>query len=87
MVEHFSTDPTRPKRAQQIWLILVGLAHKRQTITYGGLAKLLKFKGAGTISSDLSPVMWLCIDQGLPPLTSIVVNQETGLPDRAYKFL
>ena len=80
MIERYSEHRSMPMRAQQIWTILIGQAHNRQTITYGQLAKLLGFGGSGVLGGFLAPVMWLCQDEGLPPLTCLVVNQDTGLP-------
>ena len=79
MIKRFDDDPTRYTRALQIWQILIAQAVcSEQTITYGALAKILGFKGAGTLGNFLDPVMRYCREKGLPPLTVIVVNQETG---------
>ena len=37
-------------------------------------------KGAGVMSSFLDPIMRYCETRGYPPLTVLVVNQESGLP-------
>jgi len=37
-------------------------------------------RGAGVIGSFLGPIMWYCENNEYPPLTVLVVNQETGLP-------
>ena len=44
-------------------------------------------KGAGVMSSFLGPVMWYCADRGLPPLTVLVVNQESGVPGDGFTTL
>jgi hypothetical protein len=80
MVQYFKSDPNQPKRALQIWLILIGLAHNRQTITYGKLADLLEFRGAGVLAAPLGHIMYWCQHNGLPGLTVLVVNQDSGLP-------
>ena len=80
MIHKFDEHPTRADRALQIWLILIGKAANRQTITYGMIADLLGYAGAGTLAGMLAPVMYYCRDSSLPPLTCIVVNQDTGLP-------
>jgi putative restriction endonuclease len=36
--------------------------------------------GAGTLSQPLDLLMRYCDQKGLPPLTVLVVNQETGQP-------
>ena len=80
MLRTFDENPTAADRALQIWLILIGRAANRQTLTYGMLADLLGFGGAGTLGMMLAPVLFYCDANRLPPLTSLVVNQETGLP-------
>jgi len=71
---------TRYQRSSQIWSLLICAARERNSYTYGGIADILGFGGAGTMAQFLGPIMWLCEDKGLPPLTVLVVNQETGLP-------
>lgn len=73
-------DSNHPARASQIWQILVGLAYNRQTITFGGLAEIMGFQGAGIFANILGHIMFYCLQHGLPVLTVLVVNQETGLP-------
>lgn len=80
MTRRFSQNPTRPERAVQIWLILIGAAYNRQILTYRILAEMLNYKGAGVFARTLGHIMFYCREEGLPPLTVIVVNQETGLP-------
>lgn len=71
---------TRSERAMQVWQILVGAAHNRQTLTYGQVAAYLEFEGAGVLAQILGYIMRHCEAKGLPPLTCLVVNQTTGLP-------
>jgi putative restriction endonuclease len=80
MTRRFEEHPSQETRALQIWQILIGRAANRQTITYGGLADLLHFKGAGTLAKILGHIMFYCQQNDLPPLTVLVVNQDTGLP-------
>jgi hypothetical protein len=80
MFKRFDSRSTRATRALQVWLILIGKAHNRQIMTYGMLADLLGFKGAGVLAQILGHVMYYCQDNKLPPLTILVVNQRTGLP-------
>lgn len=79
-IRHFDDHATHATRALQIWQILIACAHQRQTLTYGNLAKILGFQGAGTLAPILGHLMYFCHQHNLPPLTVIVVNQETGLP-------
>ena len=71
---------TRYQRSLQIWALLVCAARERRSYTYGDIAKILGMKGAGVMAQFLGPIMWYCENNDLPPLTVLVVNQETGLP-------
>lgn len=68
---------TWEQRALQIWIVLVGCAHRRETIRYETLADLIGFGGqANWLAEALGRVMRYCHDRGLPPLTVLVVNQH-----------
>lgn len=67
-------------RALQVYLILIGAARNRQVLTYGLLAELMGFKGAGVFAHILGHIMYWCREEGLPSLTSLVVKEDTGLP-------
>ena len=69
----------RPERALQIYQILIGMAHNRQTTTYGRLSDLVGFKGAGVFAQTLGLIMTWCHGNGLPPLTALVVGRH-GTP-------
>ena len=71
---------SRPVRAMQVWQILIAAAHERRTLTYGEVAGLLGVEGAGVLAQILGLIMTYCQQNGLPPLTVLVVNQDTGLP-------
>lgn len=71
---------TRAQRAMQVWQILVAAAHERRSLTYGQLAAYLGFEGAGVFAQILGCIMKYCETKDLPPLTCIVVNQDTGIP-------
>lgn len=86
MTHSFDEHPNWPHRALQIWLILLGKAHNRQTMTYGHLAAILGFEGAGVLSHPLDHILCYCEIHGLPPLTCLVVNQTTGLPGEGLKL-
>src|SRR5260370_4568731 len=79
-ITRFAENPTVETRALQIYHILIGAASRRETLTYGGLATKLGFRGAGVMASFLEPIMRWCRNNGLPALTAIVVNQDTGIP-------
>ncbi len=80
MIKYFSKSPTLENRAVQIWQILTGLAHNRQTTTYKKIAEILGYGGSGTLGRQLGHIMFFCAQNKLPPLTVLVVNSETGLP-------
>jgi alkylated DNA nucleotide flippase Atl1 len=65
---------------------LICAANERKSYTYGNIADILGFGGAGTMAQFLGPIMWLCEDNEWPPLTVLVVNQDTGLPGEATVF-
>lgn len=81
MAKFFSDSPNRAARALQIWLILIGKASNRQTVTYEMLNGMLGFKGhGGVLGPILDYLMRYCRQESLPPLTVLVVNKHTGLP-------
>lgn len=70
-------------RAAQIWSVLAWAASHRQNITYSQLAQAT---GAftGGLGALLEPIQSYCILNGLPPLTVLVVQQESGLPGSGF---
>lgn len=80
MGKRFADNPSQSTRALQVWQILVCKATNRQILTYGHVASLLGFERAGTLAHILGHIMYYCIQNDLPPLTVLIVNQETGLP-------
>lgn len=77
----FNPSSKHPARALQAWIILVGAAMNRQTLTYESLSvKMYQKKAAGVLDKILGHVAFYCIEQGLPPLTSIVVGKGRGTP-------
>jgi hypothetical protein len=75
----------RYQRAVQIWALLVVAATERKTYTYGQLAKLFGYDGAGTMGQFLAPIMFYCQQHKVPPLTVLVVNQDTELPGHGFE--
>ena len=77
----FNPTSPHPARAVQAWQILVGKAMNRQTITYLELSQLMYHKdAAGVLDQILGHIAFYCIDNELPPLTSIVVGKGRGTP-------
>lgn len=74
---------TREQRAAQIWSVLVWAAKNRQVLTYGILENLtgVPRRGQGQL---LEPIQSYCMLKKLPPLTILVVNDETGAPGSGF---
>jgi hypothetical protein len=80
-MQKFNPSSPHPARAVQAWQILVSAAMNRQTITYGDLAHVMYRRNAqGVLDKILGHVAFYCIDNRLPPLTSIVVGKGRGTP-------
>lgn len=77
---------TRVQRSLQLWQLLIGAARSRQTLTYAMAADLIGM-GAGTLAQPLDLLMRHCHRHSLPPLTVLVVNQETGQPGAGLSTL
>jgi len=73
----------RAERATQIWAVLAWSATHRQNITYSQLAQVT---GAftGGLGKLLEPIQSYCLLKDLPPLTILVVQQESGLPGSGF---
>jgi hypothetical protein len=82
-MKRFNENPTRAGRALQIYLILTGYARRRQVLTYGELGRLIGYTHVGVIGRFLGPIMAYCEREGIPALTAIVVNEQTGKPGSA----
>lgn len=74
---------TKSERASQIWAVLALAARNRQTLTYSMLSKLIGVPAAG-LGKLLEPIQSYCLLHNLPPLTVLVVQQESGLPGSGY---
>lgn len=71
-------------RAIQCWQILISKAAIKSICTYGDLARIIGFEGAGIFRYILGYIFYYCQKNNLPPLTSIVVRQDTGLPGEGF---
>ena len=80
-VRYFKDRKSAAWRGYQVWMILVAAARLRQTLTYGDLADALGVKGPGGVFAKiLGRIYNYCLQEGLPLLTVIVVNKQTGRP-------
>jgi hypothetical protein len=74
---------TRSERASQIWAVLAWAARNRQSLTYRQIGQLIGVPTAG-LGQLLEPIQSWCLLNKLPPLTVLVVRQETGLPGPGF---
>src|SRR3546814_16329686 len=74
---------TRSERASQIWAVLAWAAKNRQSLTYTQVSALIGVPRAG-LGQLLEPIQSYCIINNLPPLTVLVVQQESGLPGSGF---
>ncbi len=73
-----------PDRSSTLQDALVGLAYNRQTITYEDMSDLMDYGNARTVSIALDPVLRYCQENGLRPLTALVVSKYSGVPGGGF---
>ena len=73
----------RVETALAVWAVLTLSATKRQILTYQLLANLIGVPRSG-LGRLLEPIQSYCILSSLPPLTSIVVEAQTGRPGDGF---
>jgi hypothetical protein len=71
---------TEPAWGLRAYLVLIGCAADRQTVTYDALARRIKRSGANLLTRPLVLITRWCQQHCLPALASLVVEQTTGLP-------
>ena len=71
------------ERAAQIWSILALAATNHQILTYNTVSKLTNLPSQG-LGQWLEPIQSYCLLNKLPPLTILVVSQNTGLPGAGF---
>lgn len=74
---------TRAERAQQIWSVLALAATNRQVLTYDIVARLTGVHRPG-LGDLLRPIQQYCVENQLPPLTVLVVSEQTGSPSEGF---
>ncbi len=88
-VKRFAEGDRLHVQAQRIWIILVAFvmhsnrsSKRPSTITYGEVAQAKRRdpRAGYTIGRQLGIIGRFCVENDLPPLNCIVVNQDTGLP-------
>ena len=71
------------ERSCQIWAVLAWAARSRQNITYSQLAQTTG-GFTGGLGGWLEHIQSYCILNKLPPLTVLVVQQESGMPGAGF---
>src|ERR1700680_4049952 len=69
-----------PAWGLRAYLVLIGCAADRQTVTYDALAHRINTGGPKLVVKPFALIARLCQLQSLPALASLVVEQTTGLP-------
>lgn len=67
-----------------LWPILVDAAKEERNPTYSELAPLINTNPL-SVGRALGPILFHCMDYRLPPLTSIVVGKNTGIPGDGFR--
>jgi hypothetical protein len=74
---------TRYERAAQLWSVLALAARTQQVLSYE-IAGRLTGVPRQAIGDFLAPIQDYCLQNNLPPMTAIVVSEETGLPSEGF---
>jgi hypothetical protein len=84
MLLTFGDNSSHEIRAYRIYLILIGLAANHQTIAYWRLCEKIRYDIGPMVCGPLGRLVNWCIREGLPALTSLVVEKETGKPSSRW---
>ena len=71
------------QRSMQVWSILVFAASQQKLVSYEFVSKLIGVPTPG-IGRFLFPIYHYCVQNHLPPLTSIVISHVTGKPGDGF---
>jgi hypothetical protein len=74
---------TKNDRAAQMWSLLVLAARNQQILSYALVQKLTGIPKQG-VGRFLDPIQSYCKRNKLPPLTSLIVNEVTGMPSHGF---
>lgn len=80
MLRRYSQNPDVPNRAQQTYLILIGLARNGKTTTYGEVAAIMGNMPPIAVSYPLKHIMYWCRERELPSITELVLSADRKLP-------
>lgn len=73
----------REERAVQLWSILAMAASNRQVLTYDLVARLTGVVRP-SIGDFLRPIQQFCEENHLPPITVLVVSEQSGTPGEGF---
>src|ERR1700730_11746651 len=82
----FDQLSSAPARALQVYLILIGCAANQQIISYRSLAERVGLLTPTWLFASLERLAEWCLKEGLPPLTSLAVAEDTGAPGPGYRL-
>src|SRR5258705_13332593 len=68
------------------WPMLASWAKLKEPHTYEDLAWKLGYRTPKVSRAALWSIQDYCIEKGLPPLTSIIVNKHTGQPGSGFQW-
>jgi hypothetical protein len=71
---------TEPAWGLRAYLVLIGCAADRQTVTYDDLARRINRGGPNLLARPLDLITRWCQQHGVPAIASLVVEQATALP-------
>ena len=71
---------TEPAWGLRAYLVLMGCAADRQTVSYDDLARRINRGGPNLLARPLDLITRWCQQHSVPAIASLVVEQGTGLP-------
>ncbi len=71
------------ERAAQIWPLPALGASQRQVLTHDFLGRLIGVPRRG-LEQLLEPIQSLCLLEELPPLSSLIVSADSGVPEDGF---
>ncbi len=73
----------RDERAAQLWSLLALAARNQQILSYHMIERLTGIPSRA-VGRLLAPIQAFCKKNKLPPLTSIVIGKEGGVPGKGF---
>ena len=77
------------EQASIIYPLLVKYRNDRSVITYGEVNSALGYKGNASghaIRAGMDLIVLYCKEYGLPQLTSLIINKNSGEPTEGYAY-